>query len=1155
MTSGYPTDATETAVQANIVSAGYAGDSSGGSAGGGGGLVPEPPGPYTGPSDPNGPGPQDGFASPAAEQPNDVMATKPGLASFNGSLYVAFQGVNVNNDLYVTSSSTGNNFPMATQYTNLQSSSAPAMAAFNNQLFMAFRGLNVDNDFYITSSSTGSNFPTATRYTNIQMGGAPALAVFDNQLCAAFQAADTGHTLHVTCSSDGVNWPTAWQVPNVAIGSDPAMSVLNGILYIAFRANDPSNDVWIASSADGHTFSSQVLTGQTMGGNSTPALVASRGVLYYIYGANDSNNEMLVSASTDGATWQGPAAYLGLQMGPLGPGATEFANGVSVGFQSNDSRNVLFITNKVTEAPTYTGPTDGGTGGLQDGFTPAAAIQPNDIMGSKPALAAFRANLFAAFKGLGGNNSLYVTSSPTGSNFPTATQYANILMSSAPAIAQFNNQLYVAFRGLGVNNDLYITSSPTGSNFPTATQYTNIQMGGTPAMALFNNQLYIAFQANDAGHTLHVTSSSDGVNWPAAWQVANVAIGSDPAMTVFNGMLYIAFRANDPSNDVWIASSSDGVNFTSQVLSGQTMAWGSSPALAVVNQNDGNYLYYIYEANDAGHEMLVSTSTDGSTWQSPALYSNINMGATGPAATGFGNTTYVGFQSNDARKVLFVTSQPVSGQSAVGGYYLPNSTFYPRLVRLSHGPTATNGNVVASTDGNIFVSNQGSAPFVFTGTVPSQYGYHLGSGTLYELPQTVGSLQAGTLLYAATYYYGSGRNTAIEVNTSTDGGNTWQYSSMPVSGAGFLGDGFWEPQFTVADDGALVMFWSDETDSCCSQKLSQIRTYNGTTWQDKTNTVASGIQADRPGMAVVTKLPSGVYFMSYELCGPASCTAVYRTSTDGWNFGTPGNTGTKIQTASGQYFQHAPTNVWSPSSLGINGALLLMGQQMFDNTGVVDPNSGSQMFVNLSSDGSGPWYTIAAPVTVPNPANDYCPNYSTALLPAADGSSIFELASGYNNNNQCVSFTTSESWNNLPTDGFYYALENQHPDLCLDGGSSSSNPAILSACTDSNGVYNKYWQVHSQGRGWFTIQSETSGLCVDNAGGSNTPGNKVVVWTCTANDMNQNWQFMDLANGQFKLLNQAGQLNLDDTGGSTAPGTQLQIWIDNSLDAQHWVLH
>ena len=128
MTSGYPSDATETAVQANIVAAGYTCDSGGCNTGSGGTGVIEPPGPYTGPSDPGGPGPQDGFGTPAMQQPNDIMATKPALASFNGSLFVAFQGANVANDLYVTSSSTGSNFPIATRYTNVPSSSAPALA-------------------------------------------------------------------------------------------------------------------------------------------------------------------------------------------------------------------------------------------------------------------------------------------------------------------------------------------------------------------------------------------------------------------------------------------------------------------------------------------------------------------------------------------------------------------------------------------------------------------------------------------------------------------------------------------------------------------------------------------------------------------------------------------------------------------------------------------------------------------------------------------------------------------------------------------------------------------------------------------------------------------------------------------------------------------
>jgi hypothetical protein len=79
-------------------------------------------------------------------------------------------------------------------------------------------------------------------------------------------------------------------------------------------------------------------------------------------------------------------------------------------------------------------------------------------------------------------------------------------------------------------------------------------------------------------------------------------------------------------------------------------------------------------------------------------------------------------------------------------------------------------------------------------------------------------------------------------------------------------------------------------------------------------------------------------------------------------------------------------------------------------------------------------------------------------------------------------------------------------------------------------------------------------LCVDNTGGSTSPGNKVTLWGCVGND-SESWLFMDLGNGQYKLMNKAsGTLMLDDTGGSTAPGTQLQIWTDNGLPPQHWVL-
>ncbi len=65
-----------------------------------------------------------------------------------------------------------------------------------------------------------------------------------------------------------------------------------------------------------------------------------------------------------------------------------------------------------------------------------------------------------------------------------------------------------------------------------------------------------------------------------------------------------------------------------------------------------------------------------------------------------------------------------------------------------------------------------------------------------------------------------------------DQGRTWSYLAIPVV-RGSREHGLWEPEFTLADDSALVMFWSDETDGCCSQKLVQMRIYDGTTWRDQ----------------------------------------------------------------------------------------------------------------------------------------------------------------------------------------------------------------------------------------------------------------------------------------------------------------------------------
>ncbi len=223
--------------------------------------------------------------------------------------------------------------------------------------------------------------------------------------------------------------------------------------------------------------------------------------------------------------------------------------------------------------------------------------------------------------------------------------------------------------------------------------------------------------------------------------------------------------------------------------------------------------------------------------------------------------------------------------------------------------------------------------------------------------------------------------------------------------------GLWEPQFSVAGDGALVVFWSDETDPCCSQKLAQARTYNGTTWSDKQDTIATAVESDRPGMIVTTRLANGTYFMTYEVCGHFNCSVFSRTSTDGWNYGNPHSLGQLVSTREGEYFAHAPANLFVPND---GGSLLVIGQVLMKSDGTIDPrHNGHTMFRNTSPDGLGAWIAMETPVDIPRSFDNYCPNYSTALLPVQGGRSLLELASDYDASEKCVSYFAASPWTSL----------------------------------------------------------------------------------------------------------------------------------------------
>ncbi|GHF71949.1 hypothetical protein FHX82_000769 [Amycolatopsis bartoniae] len=327
---------------------------------------------------------------------------------------------------------------------------------------------------------------------------------------------------------------------------------------------------------------------------------------------------------------------------------------------------------------------------------------------------------------------------------------------------------------------------------------------------------------------------------------------------------------------------------------------------------------------------------------------------------------------------------------------------YPRVVRLSQSNriiAAVSGWDSDGTVAPVFQSTDEGGSFRKISEIRDTGGGRGECcGTLFELPRRVGDLRAGTLLWAASYGQDEGaeRRVSIRVWASRDAGRTWTFLSEAARSHDH--DGVWEPEFDVDARGTLWLHYADETEAPgYSQILSRVGSTDGVTWGTRQTTLALAPDGVRPGMPIVRQLPDGRYYFGYEICnyGKLYCNPYYKISPDGADFGDSGDPGTPIRTAEGNYFQHAQTVALFPG--GANGTRLVMvGQLYTDAAGAPLPGNGQVLLANDNL-GAGPWYELPAPVPVPAAYNNWCPNYSSALLPVDGGRNALEIAADYDN--------------------------------------------------------------------------------------------------------------------------------------------------------------
>jgi hypothetical protein len=444
--------------------------------------------------------------------------------------------------------------------------------------------------------------------------------------------------------------------------------------------------------------------------------------------------------------------------------------------------------------------------------------------------------------------------------------------------------------------------------------------------------------------------------------------------------------------------------------------------------------------------------------------------------------------------------------------------FYPRVIqRAAGGIVASVVRALPSGHGGatIFASDDEGLSFHEIGAVNDpRTSVGVCCGTLFELPRAVGAMPAGTLLYSASI----GGDTpaqpmALPIWKSADGGRTWTFlANIAVASKPRRNGGLWEPEFAVLDDGTLTAHWSDETDSAHSQKLVVARSSDGITWRDQHDTIALAAFGDRPGMANVRKSGNG-WLMSYEVCGSNGCAAFTRTSTDGWSWGDRTNIGFPIATIDGLHFRHAPTLAWSAAP-GESGRFLVIGQMTYDANGAVARENGTLVFSSPEG-GTHAWYTIPAAVPIPEAKDNFCPNYSSSLLPLENGTVALELASRWDGSLCKTYFARSPLIDTTDgseiQDGGSYQLKSLMSGLCLTAGSAITQQTCngnqrwtisrradgtVTLVSGPTILFNHDWKVRGVGAGYYELSHAGTTQCLDVSGGSTHAGDPVAEWQC-----------------------------------------------------------
>jgi hypothetical protein len=291
---------------------------------------------------------------------------------------------------------------------NFGTHSGPSLCACGNTLAMVWRGSG-DNNIWISTSTDGSNWTPQRRFGDVGTLGSPDLAWINDELWMVWRGSpDQG--IYYKKSRDFFvrDNPAQGHVNGVGSSHGPRIAGVNKTPTLVWKGTNDDGGIYYSRFVGGNWLAQQRIPGVGTA-NSPVALSDDGGVRLVWRGTNKDHVLWTTTGSADFSGWKPQAPVQWTIMG-------------------NGNKD-----NKV------------GTPG-SDGA---------------PAMAAQGGSVFAAWRGVPGDQGLYFTQLRKEGGAPVWSAQSNIPgvgSSDGPAIAYFQNRLYLAWKGIEGDSGIYMTS-------------------------------------------------------------------------------------------------------------------------------------------------------------------------------------------------------------------------------------------------------------------------------------------------------------------------------------------------------------------------------------------------------------------------------------------------------------------------------------------------------------------------------------------------------------------------------------------------------------------------------------------------------------------------------------------------------------------------